>query len=34
MLLIIGDGPVYHRPAADDLEPAVQAALAALEFNL
>jgi hypothetical protein len=34
MLLITGDGPVYHRPAADDLEPAVQAALAALEFSL
>lgn len=34
LLLIAGDGPLYHRPAADDLEPAVQAALAALEFSL
>ncbi len=34
LLLTAGDGPLYHRPAADDLEPAVQAALAALEFSL
>ncbi|MGH2867428.1 MAG: hypothetical protein ACRDNK_07660 [Solirubrobacteraceae bacterium] len=33
-MLITGDGPVYHRHAADDLQPAVQAALAALEFSL
>ncbi|MEO6859515.1 MAG: hypothetical protein ABI323_13170 [Solirubrobacteraceae bacterium] len=34
LLLIAGDGPLYHRPGAADLEPAVQAALAALEFRL
>ncbi len=34
LLLIAGDGPLYHHPAADDLEPAAQAALAALEFSL
>ncbi|MEO8969965.1 MAG: hypothetical protein ABI427_20830 [Solirubrobacteraceae bacterium] len=34
LLLLAGDGPLYHRRGADDLEPAVQAALAALEFSL
>lgn len=31
--LLLGDscGPLYDRPSADDLEPAIQAALAALE---
>jgi hypothetical protein len=33
LLLIDGGGPIYHRPAANDLEPALAAVAAALEPN-
>ena len=31
LLLIDGGGPIYHRPAANDLDPALAAVIAALE---
>jgi hypothetical protein len=34
LLLTDGSGPVYHRPRADDLEPALQQALEALELTV
>ncbi len=34
LLLTAGNGPLYDRPGADDLEPAVQDALTALEVTL
>jgi hypothetical protein len=34
VLLTAGDGPLYDRPNADDLEAAIQAALAALDMRL
>ncbi len=33
LLLTAGEGPLYHCPAADNLEPTVQAALDALELS-